>query len=175
MRIQRVPAGLLDYLKLRSQGETPDALLKDVRPTIDLSPNYDMERHEAVSEPINMVTGQIEFIEVPSDEVWKLVAVAVKRDQAVIAASIFLWSFSVERLLGAGLEGVPFHTSPRIDVPSITSVLTRMEYAYTLPKPFFLRAGQRLTLSMDYGVSPTTGGNIAWVGDFWAHIIRMKV
>jgi len=176
MRIQRVPTGLLDFLRLRSEGRTPDNLLDDVRATVDVSPNYDLERSVAVTEPINMATGQIEFIEVPGDEVWKLIALGVMRDAGGTTGSFqYKFTYSVERLLGAGLNGVPFLTSDALVYPAAIGVTGRFADAHTLPKPFFLSAGQRLTVQLQFGINTATGIAESWQGDFWARVVRMKV
>lgn len=174
MRIQRVATGLLDFLNLRSQGETPDELARVVRPSIELTDFYDLSKHESVQEPVSLNTGQIEFLQVPDDEVWKLLALGITRDPAAIAAGYqTAFTFSIENLIGAGLNGVPFHTSPRLEHPTTALLTPVLAYAHLLEKPFLVRAGQRITVTAQY-VLDGGGASFNWTGDFWLHIVRMK-
>ncbi len=173
-KIERVPSGLLDYLKLRSQGRNPDDLLDNVRATLEQELFYDLERHESAEEPINMTSGQIEFIEVPADEIWKLLAVGFVRNPTGGGASLNVRaSWLIERLIGAGANGVPFHSSPAIIQPALTAATGVIEYGHTLEKPFLVRAGQRITMRLDWARNVTTGADSSVVGTFYLHIVRM--
>ncbi len=175
MRIQRVASGLLQYLNLRSQGETPDELARVVRPNLDMSLFYDMDNHESQSVGVSMSTGNIDFIEVPGDEIWKLLAVSMVRDSGGTTGA-FEWkfTFSIERMIGAGLDGVPFHTSEALAYPSAIGATGRFAYSFLLPRPFLVRPRQRITTQLQYGINTSTGIAENWDGDFWLHFIRMK-
>lgn len=177
MRIQRVATGLLDFLNLRSQGETPDELSRVVRGSLDLQPFYELSKHESALEPVNMVSGQIEFIEVPSDETWLLLSVSCIADPPGVATQgirQYAFTYSLERLVGAGLNGVPFHTSPILTFPESTAATSmRLCYAKLLERPFLVRAGQRITVQLQYGAT-ISGAAAAWVGDFELHIVRLR-
>jgi hypothetical protein len=175
MKIQRVPTGLIDFLNLRSQGETPDELSRIVRPVLDISELYQADKHEAVTAPCALNDGTIDTLQVPNDQLWLLLAVGIIRDAAATPAELrYGFTWAVERIAGAGLNGAPFHTA-NLTFPLSAGPTTRLAYSYLLPRPFLLRPNQLIAVQCQFGLRTDTGAALGWNGDLWAHVIALEV
>lgn len=74
--LNRIPAGLLSLLQIKSTGRNPDLLADDMRPTLDMLNFYSAgigarieESFELAFDPSNLNTS-IAIVTVPSDEIW---------------------------------------------------------------------------------------------------------
>jgi len=135
-------------------GRNPDQFIESVRPVIDIEKYYDSERLTGVIEALSMSQGQLEFIEVPEGEVWKLLSVAVHRmlPGGVGASSRF--SFAIERLLTRGLNGTTVASSPNFD-QAISG--ERFAFGWQPPQPILLTSAQRIVVSCDKATANNTG------------------
>ena len=98
------------------------------------------------------------------------------RSACLAAALVFVapMAIAIQEGPGGGLNGFPFHTSPRIDVPAATSASTRNMYAHLLEKPFLVGPGMRITCMLQYNIVASTGVNDTYPGTFRCHVIEYE-
>jgi hypothetical protein len=143
--INRNPLGLLDFLQTQSGGRNPDFLQESVRPTIDIEQFYWSDRMFGAREPISMASGQLEFIEVPEGEVWKILTMGFTVN--VVATARFKATFLIERLEPLGLNGLVVGSVEAVNDTAGTT--GDIGAAIQLPVPFIVRSGQRLVIRCD--------------------------
>jgi hypothetical protein len=152
--INRNPSGLLDLLQVQAGGQNPDNLAETVRPIVDIEPFYWPDRMRGFNEAFSLNTGQIDFIEVPAGEVWKLLTIGHVTTSNVSTAQSYCVTYGIERLPGQGLNGIEFGGY----VTPVTASAMRHCHYVQLPAPVIVTAGQRLTLTMHAATSgPITG------------------
>lgn len=161
--INRQPRGLLDFLQVQAGGRNPDQLSETVRPVVDVEPLYWPDRLRAVIEPTSLATGQIEFIEVPEGEVWKVLSVYQTTNLGT--GGYARYSFGLERVQPLGLNGVYFGHA-HVDNPAAAAA--DVAVGIQLPVPLIVTSGQRLVVRMDV----KTGGG-AYAGDF--HVLYVLI
>ena len=146
--INRQPRGLLDFLQVQAGGNNPDQLSETVRPVVDIEPFYSLDRIFAAEEAISMTGGQLEFIEIPEGEVWKVLTMGFS--VALDATAAMRASFMIERIEPLGLNGIIVGNALAINDSSGSAQTCGA--AIQFPVPLMVRSGQ--DWSSDVTVKP---------------------
>lgn len=149
LKIQRIPAGLLNFLGIVGSGQTLRSLTDDVVPTLDVTPYYQQPDLDSTFEQVVAVAvGDQARVIVPPGESWKIVAYGGLVTSTVVGDVV--WAYS-----GIGIEnGVPGAngiTMPTCVMPSARVVATAGEeirWGEIVPTPLILPPGGHLMSSL---------------------------
>ena len=155
--INRQPSGLSDFLQVQAGGKQPDDISQTLRGVIDVECMYAPDRLRAAIEPFNMTPGQLEFVEVPEGQVWKVYGVGYEQTNATTNGNngLSVWQ---ERIPGQGLNGVPwidFFLGSNLPQTNVSRFVRAVELA----QPRVITSGQRVVISYDHGDSANVIGN----------------
>lgn len=152
-QVNRQPLALGNFLKYQSGGRNPDNLLEGVRPTIDAEQFYAPDRYRVATEAILMDRGQLEFVLVPDQQVWKILNASVQF--TLNAGESATWSFRVERIPGQGLNGWPVAASDEINNYH-ASIAATFQWAWQPTQSFLMTEGQRFVVRLDQETAPAS-------------------
>lgn len=156
-QINKQPSGLSNFLGVQSGGQNPDDLSSIVRPVIDIEPFYTPDRLRAVSEAFSLNEGQIDFVEVPAGEVWKVVNLSLIQTGPTLNHTNIIF-FGMERIPGQGLNGVPWLSAELVINQNASG--ENVFAADVVPR--VITGGQRITLEFAMGDTTTINGTF-WV------------
>lgn len=162
--INKQLSGLLELLGVQSGGRSPDIISETVRPTVDALPAYEADRLDAERNIGFLVTGagMQQAIDVPENEVWKLIAVGGEVTSFAVAGQEAHLSFWLSGFQATGTNPLLLHSAQPNAVVAGALANTRLTFGHTLPYPVYLTAGKSIliqadtvtavTLTIDWGV-----------------------
>lgn len=169
-RINRLPWGLQNLLGSTAQGDNPSNLEESVRPILDVTPHYELERLNSQSvSGANTAIGGSETITIPDGEVWEIVTISCSALNSFNAGGFIRMALK-SRAINLDTDtnnNVVLAVGPQYDVVhDVASTAVSFQFAWQPPYKQFWRGGTRFQViiidAVFTGASVTMGMQILY-------------